>query len=182
MSKRPISVCSRASSSGGGLADAPKLLGVVLGVAVRRRVVRRVRDRPERRVALRLGGGELLLGLLERGLDRPQRLELLGRRLALELRLPAKLVDLRDERAPALVRGEERVELVGGALARERGAPALRVRACGLQVDHGESLGALGACDRRHVRRDVGDLLLAERSENDGMPPWPFVTRSRASS
>ena len=65
----------------------------------------------ERGVPLGLGGRELLLGLLELGLDRPQRLELLGRRLALELRLPAELVDPRDQRAPALVGGEQRVEL-----------------------------------------------------------------------
>ena len=40
----------------------------------------------ERRVARGLGRGELLLGLLERRLDGPQRLELLRCRLALELR------------------------------------------------------------------------------------------------
>ena len=105
--------------------------------------MRWVGNRPERRIAFRLGHGQLLLGLLERGFDGPQRLELLGRGLALELRLPAKLVDLRDERTPALVRGEERVELVGGALACQRGAPALGVRACGLQVDHARSVRAL---------------------------------------
>ena len=45
------------------LADAAELLGVVLRVAVGRGVVRRVRDERERRVPLRLGRGELLLGL-----------------------------------------------------------------------------------------------------------------------
>ena len=44
------------------LAEAADLDGVVLGVAVRRRVVRRVRDERERLVAGGLGGGELLLG------------------------------------------------------------------------------------------------------------------------
>ena len=118
----------------GRLAHAPQLLGVVLRVAVRRRVVGWVRHERERGVARGLGRGELLLGLLERGLDGPQRLELLRRRLALELRLPAKLVDARDECAPALVGVEQRVELLGRALARERRAPAVgspRVRPSG---------------------------------------------------
>ncbi len=60
----------------GRLADPPELLGVVLRIAVRRRVVRRVRDERERRVSRGLGRRELLLGLLELGLDRAQRLEL----------------------------------------------------------------------------------------------------------
>ncbi len=93
------------------LAHTAKLLGVVLRVAVGRRVVGRVRDERERRVSRRLGGRELLLGLLERCLDRAQRLQLLRRRLALQLRLRAELVDLGNERAPALVGGEERVEV-----------------------------------------------------------------------
>ncbi len=108
------------------LADPAELLGVVLGVAVGSRVVGRVRDERERRIARRLGGRELLLGFLERGLHRAQRLELLRRRLPLELRLPAELVDPRNERTPALVGLEERVELLCGALPRERGAPAAR--------------------------------------------------------
>ncbi len=50
--------------------------------------------------------------------------------------------------------------------ARQRSA----IRPCGLEVDHGESLGALGTGDRRDVRRDVGDLLLAERARERGHP------------
>ena len=48
-------------------------------------------------------------------------LDLLGRRLALQLRPAAQLVDAGDERAPALVRSEQRVERLGGALPGERG-------------------------------------------------------------
>ena len=44
------------------IADAPQLLGVLVGVAVGRRRVGRVRHLDEQRVALGLGGGELLLG------------------------------------------------------------------------------------------------------------------------
>ena len=55
-------------------------------------------------------------------LDRLELLELLRRRLALQLRRAAELVDPRHERAPALVGLEQAVERVGGALARERGA------------------------------------------------------------
>ena len=76
------------------LSHAAELLGVVFRVAVGRRVVRWVRDELERRVSGGLGGRKLLLGRLERCLDRAQRLELLRRRLALQLRLAAELVDL----------------------------------------------------------------------------------------
>ena len=68
---------------GGGLADAPELLGVVLGVAVRRRRMRWARDERERGVACGFGGRELVLRDLELLLHGPQRLELLRRRLAL---------------------------------------------------------------------------------------------------
>ena len=110
------------------LADAAQLLGVVLGVAVGCRSVRRVRDERERRLASRLGGRELLLGGAELLLHLLQLRELLGRRLALELRPAAEIVDARDERAPALVGREQRVERLAGPLAGERGAPACRGR------------------------------------------------------
>ena len=136
MSKRPISVCSRGSASVGGSPTRRSSSASSSVSPSGADVVRWVRDERERRVARGLGGGELLLRLLERRLDGPQRLELLRCRLALELRLPAELVDPRDERAPALVGLEQRVELLGRALARERGAPAVGVAAGGLQVDH----------------------------------------------
>ena len=129
------------------LADAAQLLGVILGIAVGRGVVGRVGDEPECRVALRLGGRELLLGLLERCLDGAEGIELLCRRLALELRLAAELVDLRNQRAPALVGAEQRVEVSSRALARECGAHALGVGSGRLEVDHGESVRALRALD-----------------------------------
>jgi hypothetical protein len=94
--------------------------------------VRRVRNLREQLVAgpasaccvLLLGRAQLLLHLLQLG-------ELLGRRLALQLRLPAELVDRGYERAPALVGGQERVERLAGALARERRAVGVRVAPCG---------------------------------------------------
>ena len=67
----------------GRLADATQLLRVVLRVAVGRRWMRWVRNQRERRVSRSFGGRELLLRLLERGLDGPQCLELLRCRLAL---------------------------------------------------------------------------------------------------
>ena len=72
---------------------------------------------------LLLGRAQLLLHLLQLG-------ELLRRGLALQLRLPAQLVDLRHERAPALVGLQQRVERLAGALARQRRAVA-RPGRCG---------------------------------------------------
>ena len=62
----------------GWVANPSQLLGVVLRVAVGRRVVGRVRHECERSVARGLGASELVLGLLQRCLDRSERLELLG--------------------------------------------------------------------------------------------------------
>ena len=118
------------------LAEAADLDGVVLGVAVRSRGVRRVRDERERLLAGRLGGGELLLRRPQLLLHPLQLLELLRRRLALQLRLAAELVDARHERPPALVGGEQLVERLGRALARERRPPGVGLGAGGLQVDH----------------------------------------------
>ena len=100
-----------------GLADAAELLGVLVGVAVGRGGVGRVRHLLEEAVALGFGGGELLLRGLELLLHAVQLLELLRRRLALQLQLAAELVHARDELAPALVGGEQRVERLRGALA-----------------------------------------------------------------
>ena len=83
-----------------------------------------------RRRELGLGGAQLLL-------DPVQLLELLGRRLALQLLPRAQLVDLRHERAPALVGGEHRVEALSGAPLR---ASAARISSgserAALKVDH----------------------------------------------
>ena len=98
--------------------------------------MRRVRDERERLVAGGLGGRELLLGGAELLLHPLQLLELLGRRLALQLRPAAEVVDARHERAPALVGGEQRVERLAGALAGERGAPGVGLGAGCLEVDH----------------------------------------------
>ena len=68
-----------------------------------------------------------LLERLQLLLDLLQLLELLRRRLAVELLLRAQLVDPRHERAPALVGREQLVERVGGAAARERGAEGVGI-------------------------------------------------------
>src|SRR6266545_2758166 len=118
------------------LTPALDLDGVVLGHAVRRGLVRRVRNFRERLLALRLGGRELRLERAQPLLDLLQLLELLGRRLAVELLPRPQLVDLRDEGAPALVRSEQRVERLGGAAARKGSAERVRVRTGFTQVDH----------------------------------------------
>ena len=131
MSKRPTSVCSRASVERRRLADAAHLDDVVLGRS--RRATSSwggFGTRSASLVALGLGGRELLLGGPQLLLHALQLRELLGRRLALQLRAAAQLVDPRHERAPALVGLEQRVEVLGGALPRERGAVARRGR-CG---------------------------------------------------
>ena len=136
MSKRPISVCSFGSSSCGSSPQrrissasssvSPSGDESAGGFGICR----------EQRVALRLGLGELLLGALQLLLHAAQLLELLGRRLSLQLRLRPQLVDARDERAPALVGGEPGVERLGGALAREPAPELVRVGAGGARVDH----------------------------------------------
>ena len=144
----------------GRIRAAPHLHGLFLGRSVRHRVGRRVRDEHGQAIALALRLGELGLALFQLLLHSLERLELLGRRLPLELRPRAELVDLGDERAPALVRREERVERLRGTLSRERGAVGVGIGASRLQVDHKlESRAALAAGD---VRGDVRDLLLGE--------------------
>ena len=121
----------------GRLARARDLDRVLLLGAVRHRLVRRVRHLGEQLVARRLGRRVLLLGRAQLLLHLLQLGELLGRGLALQLRLPAQLVDRRHERAPALVGGQQRVERLAGALALQRRAVGVRVAAGGLEVDHG---------------------------------------------
>ena len=94
------------------LADAAELDRILLGVAVGDRVVGRVRDLEQSSVPLGLRRGEGVLRLLQLRLDPLERLELLRRRLSLELRAGAQLVDARDELAPARVCGEQPVERV----------------------------------------------------------------------
>ena len=96
----------------------------------------RVRDTEGQPVALGLGGRELLLGCLQLLLHPLQLGQLLRRRLPLQLRPPAQLVDPRHERAPALVGLEQRVERLGCSLPPERGPIGVRVVAGGLEVDH----------------------------------------------
>ena len=100
----------------------------VLLLLVRHRLVRRVRHLREQLVPRRLGRRELVLEPPQLLLDLLQLLDLLGRRLALDLLAPAKLVHLRDELAPARVRLEQPVEGLAGPLARDRGPEARPAR------------------------------------------------------
>ncbi len=137
MSKRPISVCSRGSASSGG---SPTRRSSSASSSVSPSGAESCGgfgNQGEGGVARGFGRGELLLGLLERRLHGTEGLELLRCRLALQLRAPAELVDTSGSAiAPALVRLEQRVELLGRAFSRERGAPGVGVAACGLEVDH----------------------------------------------
>ena len=168
MSKRPISVCSRGSASAGGSPTRRSSSASSSVSPSGADVVRRVRHERERGVARGLGGGELLLGLLQRRLDGPQRLELLGCRLALELRLRRGARRRRGMSARQRSSASSSASnSLGGALARERGAPAVGVARAALRsITRGslESARALLARDRRDVRRDVCDLLLGERA------------------
>ena len=118
------------------LAPALDLDRVLLGHPVGGRLVRRIRHLRQRRVALGLRRRELGLELVQPRLARLELLELLRRRLSLQLLLRAQLVDLRHELAPARVRGHQRVERLGRAAPRERRAKAFGIVACGADVDH----------------------------------------------
>ena len=110
------------------LADAAELDRILIGVSVGDRVVGRVRDLEQSSVPLGLRRGEGVLRLLQLRLDLLERLELLRRRLSLELRAGPELVDPRDELAPARVRVEKPVERVRRALAGELLLASRRVR------------------------------------------------------
>src|SRR5919201_3206322 len=135
------------------LTPAAQLDCVLLSVAVGNRVVRRVWHLLERRVALALRGRELLFGLPQLFLDVFQLLDLLGRRLALQLLARAQLVDSRHELAPALVRREPRVERVRRALARERSPVSVGVVARSFRVDQAAARATASASGRRPSRR-----------------------------
>ena len=119
----------------GRLAPAADLDRVILSLAIRNVLMGRVWQSLERGVALGRGGGELLLGLAQLLLDLLQLLDLFGRRLALQLLARAEIVDLRHQLTPALIGGEPAVEVLCGALPRERGPIAVGVVARGLRVD-----------------------------------------------
>src|SRR5688572_12383279 len=133
---RELEVVARLEGERRRVADAPELDGVVVREAVGGTRVRGCRNAVEQLGAPALGGCEILLELLELGLHAPELLDLLGGRLALELRLRAQLVRLGHEREPGAVGLHERVELLRGALALERGAVGVRVGPRSPDVDH----------------------------------------------
>src|SRR6478752_2474534 len=85
------------------LADAAHLARVSFVRAVGDVVCRRVRHAQSKGVPFCFGYRELLLGCAQFFLDRVQLRLLLWRRLSFHLQASAELVDLRHERAPALV-------------------------------------------------------------------------------
>ena len=124
--------------AGARLADHPDDLSLgVVGHLVRDRFVRRARNLRQQLIPLCRRRRQFLLEPPEIILDLLQLLDLLGRRLALQLLAPAKLVDLRHQLAPALVRGEELVECLraGGALARDGPAEPVGIGPRGSEVD-----------------------------------------------
>ena len=108
----------------------------VLLLGVRDRFVRRVRNLLQQLVARGLRCGELVLERTQLLLDLLQLLDLLGRRLALDLLPPAQVVDLRDQLAPASVGLQQPVERFSRALPRHRRPERVRIRARSPEVDH----------------------------------------------
>ena len=124
------------SRSSRRLADLAQHLRVLLGPAVGRGRIRRVRDAVPVVLHARLRLLELVLERLQLALDPRQLLELLRRRLALELRARAEVVDLRLELPPPLVGAHQLIEELLSALARDRGPNDVGMGARCLEVDH----------------------------------------------
>ena len=120
----------------GWLAEAAHFPRVLVGIAVRRSVGRRIRDAREQIVALRRGAGVLVLESLQLLLYLAQLIELFRSRLAFEIRLRAQLRDPCLERAPAFVYREEIIEDLVGTLAGERGTERVGVVPRCADVDH----------------------------------------------
>jgi hypothetical protein len=136
MSKRPSSRLSFGSASCGGSPTTRSTRTSSSVAPSGTSSAGRIRDSQPDVVALLLRQGEVTLGSLQLLLDAAQLLELLRRRLALELRARAELVDRRHERAPVLVDREPRVEGLCDALAREAAPELVRLGAGGAGVDH----------------------------------------------
>ena len=126
--RRDVQVVERLEAEVALLADAADLDGVLLVPAVRHGTVGRVRDEVPVLLHLRLDPVELVLLRLQLALDPGQLLELLRRRLALQLRPRAQLVHLGLEAPPLLVRAQQRVEDLLAALARDRRPEGVRDR------------------------------------------------------
>ena len=153
------------------LADDPHDDGVLLLVAVGRVLGRGVRHaivqilEPLRRL------GQLGLERLQLGLERGQLGELLRSRLAFQLRARPQLIDALLELAPADIGGEQLVEDLGRALARECRPVAVGVVAGCAQVDHRfEFRSASSTCAR---------LPPLRRGRSSRRPPSRGHARSR---
>src|SRR5262249_17432556 len=95
-----------------------------------------VRNRREQIAPTLLGDRMLVLDAPQLVLHARDRLELLGRRLPLQLRLRAQIGDARLELAPACVHLEQLVERLHRPLSRERDAKALGILPRCADVDH----------------------------------------------
>ena len=126
------------------LVVAPDLDGVLVGQAVGSAGIRKVRRRRQQQCERRLGVAQLRLQLLQLGtdvrdlFDQPLLLVALGaadrlRRLVL---LRAKLLDLLGQPSAGLVGGQQLVDALGKASAREAGAESFGVLPDLLDVEH----------------------------------------------
>ena len=131
-----VEVVERVEGEVARLAPAADLDRVLLVPAVRDGRVGRIRDTVPVLLHRRLRPLELVLERLQLALEPRQLLELLRRRLALQLRARAQLVDLRLQPAPLLVGSHQLVEDLFAALARDRRPERVRIGASGLEVDH----------------------------------------------
>jgi hypothetical protein len=121
---------------GGRLPDAPHLDRVVVREAVRRVHGGRVRDAGEQLPPACLRGAERLLERLELGLHALELLQLLGRRLALQLPPCSQILDARLHVEHCTVGREQLVERLGRALALECSPECVGILPCCAQVDH----------------------------------------------
>ena len=164
MSKRPIS-CARAPRRAGGSptcsSSAASSSGIPSG-ADRAEGSGRVRARRRAPSAAASSSS----ACFSSALTAAQRFELLGVGLPLSF-VRGQLVDPRDERAPALVGREERVERLGRALARERLPPASGSLRAALRSITPGSLGRrrvyLPATEETYAATSA-DLLIRERA------------------
>ena len=147
MSKRPISVCSRAGVGQQRLARAAQLDRVLL-LAFGDGLVGQIGDAVPDLLPLSLGRRQLVVERLELALEALRLLDLLGRGgLAEPLLLRAHLVAAGARVPPAGIGREQRVEELGGATARERGAKRVGLGSSGAEVDHArESRSASITC------------------------------------
>ena len=159
---------SRTSKSNDGtLADLAEDDRVLVGVAVGRVGIRRVRDRRGEPLAVGLDRLELALELLDPGRDLAHPGDRIGGVVALALggadrvrglvALGAQALDLGQQFAAAGVELEQAVEVLVGADAGERGADRRRILADAPQVEQRTRTGRRSPTSRPEPLPDAGD-------------------------